>query len=167
VPVGHLAPIPATVPAPLCSDHVSLGAADLDAEVAFATEHLGMLVSNQVLAGDGTVAMTALRFPGRLLSHQLIVTRTAASSVEHVQFTLKNLDQFYATRDAFAAAGVTVARGPLRHGPSHSVALYVTDPEGYSLEFSVEQEIIMDDAHYVPRTWRLEDTKVADEWAAA
>jgi hypothetical protein len=80
---------------------------------------------------------------------------------------MKNLDQFYAARDAFEAAGAEIRRGPLRHGPGHMVAVYVTDPEGYELMFSVEEEIILDDEHFVPRTWSAEDARVADEWATA
>jgi catechol 2,3-dioxygenase-like lactoylglutathione lyase family enzyme len=167
VPVGHMAPLPATIPAPLCSDHVALGAPDLEAEVAFATGKLGMLESYRVLAADGAPATVALRFPQRKLSHQLVLTRAQAPTVEHVQFTMKNLDQFYAARDAFEAAGAEIRRGPLRHGPGHMVAVYVTDPEGYELMFSVEEEIILDDEHFVPRTWSAEDARVADEWATA
>ncbi|MEA2171255.1 MAG: hypothetical protein QOF76_4555 [Solirubrobacteraceae bacterium] len=152
-PAAAIAPVPVTA-APVCADHVGLTVVDLDAEVAFATEGLGMLESARV--GDQTVH---LRFPGRFGFQQLVLTRGDAPGVDHLQFTMKNLDQFYAL-----AGRVPVERGPLRHGPGHIVALYVRDPEGYALEFSTEEEMILDDAHFVPRTWAADDPRVDDEW---
>jgi catechol 2,3-dioxygenase-like lactoylglutathione lyase family enzyme len=164
VPVGHVAPVPQSEPAPVCADHLGIGAPDLEAEVAFAQDVLGMLASNHVLAPDGTEVMRFLRLPARYLYHQLVVARTPAPVLHHIQFTCKNLDSFYATADALRAAGVEVQWGPLRHGPGHNVALYVQDAVGHWIEYSVEEEIVLDDAHYVPRTWSVTDPKVIDEW---
>lgn len=163
-PVGHVAPVPEGAPAPVCADHIGIGAADFEAEVAFATDVLGMLPSNHVLAPDGTEVMRFMRFPGRYLYHQLVVARTPAPVLHHIQFTCKNLDSFYATADALRRNGVEIQWGPLRHGPGHNVALYVQDAVGHWVEYSVEEEIVLDDAHYVPRTWSVEDPKVIDEW---
>lgn len=164
VPVGHLAVPPQEAPAPICPDHIGVGAADFGAELAFATEALGMVASNRVLAPDGSPVMTFLRFPGRLLYHQLVVAATPAPVLHHMQFTLKNLDSFYATYRALRGAGVEVQWGPLRHGPGHNVAFYFQDGAGAWFEYSVEEEIILDDEHYVPRTWSVEDPHVIDEW---
>jgi len=163
-PVGHVAPVPDTAPAPMCADHLGIGAPDLEAEVAFAQDVLGMLPSNHVLAPDGTEVMRFLRFPGRYLYHQLVVARTLAPVLHHIQFTCKSLDSFYATAAALRAGGVEIQWGPLRHGPGHNVALYVQDAVGHWIQFSAEEEIVLDDAHYEPRTWSVEDPKVIDEW---
>ncbi|MCW3013052.1 MAG: glyoxalase/bleomycin resistance protein/dioxygenase [Solirubrobacterales bacterium] len=164
IPVAHLAEPPALAPAPICPDHLGVGAVDFDAELAFAQDVMGMLPSNRVLAPDGTAVMTFLRFPGRLLYHQLVVASTPAPVLHHVQFTLKSLDSFYATHAALLQAGVEVQWGPLRHGPGHNVACYFQDGAGIWFEYSVEEEIILDDEHYVPRTWSIEDPHVIDEW---
>jgi catechol 2,3-dioxygenase len=164
IPVGHLVEPPAGAPAPICPDHVGVGAARFDAEVAFAQDVLGMLPSNRVLAPDGSPVMTFLRFPGRLLYHQLVVAMAPAPVLHHVQFTLKSLDSFYATHRALQDAGVAVEWGPLRHGPGHNVACYFQDGAGVWFEYSVEEEIILDDDNYVPRIWSVEDPHVIDEW---
>jgi catechol 2,3-dioxygenase-like lactoylglutathione lyase family enzyme len=159
-PVGHIAPVPDCAPAPICADHVALGAADFEAEVAFATDELGMVPSARVMSRDGEV-MRFLRFPGRYLHHQLVITRTPG--LNHVQFTCKNLDSFYATADALREE---IRSGPLRHGPAHEIAFVVEDLAGNRIEYSVEHEIVLDDDHHVPRTWSADDPKVSDEWHA-
>jgi catechol 2,3-dioxygenase-like lactoylglutathione lyase family enzyme len=164
IPVAHLAPPATTAPAPVCADHLGLGAADLGAEVRFAREVLGMLPSTRVLGPDGSAVMTFLRLPGRLLYHQLVVAATPAPVLHHVQFTLKSVDSFYATHAALQKSGVDILWGPLRHGPGHNIAMYFQDAAGTWIEYSVEEEIILDDEHYEPRTWSIEDPHVIDEW---
>jgi catechol 2,3-dioxygenase-like lactoylglutathione lyase family enzyme len=153
LPVGHVAAVPESAPAPLCADHVGIVADDLDAEAAFFTETLGMLTSASVANG-----MRFLRFPGRYLHHQVVITRDEP----YVQFTCKNLDSFYASA---AALREHIEMGPLRHGPGHEVAFAVRDVAGNRIVYSVEQEIVLDDDHHVARTWSAEDPKVKDEWA--
>ncbi|HEX6390010.1 MAG TPA: hypothetical protein VFZ89_11195 [Solirubrobacteraceae bacterium] len=153
LPVGHLAAVPDRAPAPLCADHVGIVADDLDAEAAFFTGTLGMLESASV-----TGARRFLRFPRRYLHHQVVITRDEP----YVQLTCKNLDSFYASAEALRDL---IEWGPRRHGPGHEVAFAVKDLAGNRIVYSVEQEIVLDDDHHVPRTWNADDPKVTDEWA--
>jgi hypothetical protein len=77
---------------------------------------------------------------------------------------MKNVDSFYSTAAALQANEVKVEWGPLRHGPGHNIAMYFRDAEGYWFEYSVEEEIILHDPTYVPRTWRFYDPHSVDEW---
>ena len=54
--------------------------------------------------------------------------------------------------------------GPLRHGAGHNVAFYVYDYTGTIVEYSAEEEIILNDGNYVPRSWPVTDPCAADEW---
>ena len=54
--------------------------------------------------------------------------------------------------------------GPLRHGPGHNVAFYLNDYTGAIIEYSAEEEIILNDATYIPRAWPVTDPHSADEW---
>ncbi|HST41559.1 MAG TPA: hypothetical protein VLK58_18725 [Conexibacter sp.] len=56
--------------------------------------------------------------------------------------------------------------GPVRHGPGHTVALYLRDYTGNIVEFSSEEEVVLDDDAYEPRTWSAEDPTVLDEWGS-
>jgi catechol 2,3-dioxygenase-like lactoylglutathione lyase family enzyme/uncharacterized protein YciI len=149
---------------PVTADHVGLAAADFDAEMNFATDVLGLLPSNRVLAPGDVQVMSFLRAPKRYLYHCLVVVRGEEAAVHHYQMSIKSVDSFYATYDALKASGVDVEWGPLRHGPGHNIAMYFQDGAGYWVEYSVEEEIILDDEHYEPRTWTVADPHVVDEW---
>lgn len=166
VPVAHLAAVPGEAPAPVCPDHVGLGVPDVAAEEAFFTGVLGLRVSARVLTPGGTLALSFLRVPGRLLFHQVALVATPSPRLHHVQFTLKNLDALHAAVGALTERGVDVAWGPVRHGPGHTVACYFQDGSGAWVEYSVEEEIVLDDNQYEPRTWQTDDPRVSDEWGS-
>jgi catechol 2,3-dioxygenase len=54
--------------------------------------------------------------------------------------------------------------GPLRHGAGHNIVFYFRDYTGSIVEYSAEEEIILNDATYVPRAWPVTDPRAADEW---
>jgi catechol 2,3-dioxygenase len=59
---------------------------------------------------------------------------------------------------------VEVVWGPLRHGAGHNIAFYFRDYTGNLVEYSAEEEIILNSATYVPRSWPVTDPLAADEW---
>jgi catechol 2,3-dioxygenase len=161
-PVAHV--IESNGAGPVTPDHLGLATPDFEIENEFAARVLGLLPSSHIKAPDGTEVMTFLRAPKRFLYHCLVVVRGEAPAMHHYQMSLKSVDSFYATYDALKKAGVDIQWGPLRHGPGHNIAMYFQDGAGYWVEYSVEEEIIVDDEHYVARTWTIEDPHVVDEW---
>ncbi|WP_063047032.1 VOC family protein [Nocardia pseudovaccinii] len=165
IPVAHLIEAPNSGgPEPVVADHVGLGAPDFEAEEKFMLDILGQLYSSRILDPSGVQVMGFMRSPGRYLYHDVVLARTPVPWLHHLQFSLKNVDAFYQTAAALEANDVKIEWGPLRHGPGHNIALYFRDPEGYWFEYSVEEEIILHDQTYVPRTWTVADTKVINEW---
>jgi catechol 2,3-dioxygenase-like lactoylglutathione lyase family enzyme len=165
LPVAHLVEAAATGGAtPVVPDHLGLGSPDFEAEERFMADTLGQLYSSRILGPGGVQVMTFMRSPGRYLYHDVVLVRTPKTSLHHVQFSLKNVDQFYATAEALQANGVKIEWGPLRHGPGHNIAMYFRDAEGYWFEYSVEEEIILYDPTYVPRTWTVDNPHAVDEW---
>lgn len=164
IPVAHLIEAPKSGgPKPVVADHLGLGAPDFEAEDKFMTDVLGQLNSCKVMAGDLPI-MSFMRAPGRYLYHDVVVVRTPEAKVHHIQFSLKNIDQFYETAEALRANDVTIEWGPLRHGTAHNVAMYFRDAEGYWFEYSVEEQIILHDPTYVPQIWSAADPHAVDEW---
>jgi catechol 2,3-dioxygenase-like lactoylglutathione lyase family enzyme/uncharacterized protein YciI len=166
VPVAHMVSMNGAAPGPIAPDHVGLGAPDFETETRFATEVLGLLASSHIMASADPPleVMTFLRAPRRFLYHCLVTVRSEEPVMHHYQMSLKSVDAFYAAHEALKASGVDVQWGPLRHGPGHNIAMYFQDGAGYWVEYSVEEEIITDDEHYVPRTWTISDPHVVDEW---
>lgn len=165
IPVAHLIEAPTAGGAtPVVPDHVGIATPDFDLEEKFMTDVLGQLHSSRILAPDGTCVMSFVRSPGRYIYHDVVLVRAPSTKLHHLQFSMKNVDQFYATVEALQGNGVEVEWGPLRHGPGHNIAIYFRDAEGYWFEYSVEEEIILYDPTYVPRTWSVKDSHVVDEW---
>lgn len=165
IPVAHLVEPPSGGGAtPVVADHLGLGSPDFEAEETFLTDTLGQLYSSRILGPGGVQVMGFLRSPGRYLYHDVVLVRTPQRALHHLQFSMKNVDQFYATAEALRANEVEIEWGPLRHGPGHNIAMYFRDAEGYWFEYSVEEEIILHDPTYVPRTWTVEDQHAVDEW---
>lgn len=165
IPVSHLIEAPDTGgPEPVVADHLGLGAPNFEAEEAFMLETLGQLYSSRILGPGGVQVMGFLRSPGRYLYHDVVLVRTPQPALHHIQFSMKNVDAFYSTASALQANDVRIEWGPLRHGPGHNIAMYFRDAEGYWFEYSVEEEIILHDPTYVPRTWTVEDPHAVDEW---
>ncbi|WP_319457045.1 MULTISPECIES: VOC family protein [unclassified Mycobacterium] len=164
IPVSHLVEAPKSGGAvPVVPDHVGIGTPDFDTEDKFLGDVLGQLHSSRIFAG-GEQIMTFLRSPGRFLYHDVVLVRTPVTALHHIQFSLKTVDQFYQTATALEASGVQIEWGPLRHGPGHNIAMYFRDAEGYWFEYSVEEEIILYDPTYVPRSWSVDDPHAVDEW---
>lgn len=163
-PVGHVADTPTAAPAPLAPDHVGLGAVNFEIEEYFAARKMGLLHSSRINSAGGPQVMSFMRVPGRWLYHQLVVVRSHLNELHHLQFTLKSVDSFYETYEAMKANGIAIEWGPLRHGPGHNIAMYFRDHEGHWIEYSVEEEVVLDDTTYVPRTWSTADPHVVDEW---
>jgi catechol 2,3-dioxygenase len=167
IPVSHLIEAPNSGgPEPVVADHVGLGAVDFEAEENFMLDTLGQLYSSRILGPGGVQVMGFLRSPGRYLYHDVVLVRTPQPALHHLQFSMKNVDAFYGTAKALEDNGVRIEWGPLRHGPGHNIALYFRDAEGYWFEYSVEEEIILHDPTYVPRTWTVADSHVVDEWGS-
>lgn len=165
IPVSHLIEAPNSGgPEPVVADHLGLGAPDFAAEEAFMLDTLGQLYSSRIMGPGGMQIMGFLRSPGRYLYHDVVLVRTPTTALHHLQFSLKNVDSFYSTAEALQANGIKIEWGPLRHGPGHNIAMYFRDAEGYWFEYSVEEEIILHDPTYVPRTWSVADPHVIDEW---
>jgi catechol 2,3-dioxygenase-like lactoylglutathione lyase family enzyme/uncharacterized protein YciI len=161
-PLGHAAEEPGNGAAPLGTDHVAFSAANFEIEEAFFSK-LGFMHSSRIVGDSGPQIMSFMRVPGRWLYHQAVVVR-GADVMHHLQFTMKNADSFYDTYEVLKANGVNVEWGPLRHGPGHNIAMYFRDPDGHFIEYSCEEEIILDDATYVPRWWSTANPHVVDEW---
>ncbi len=166
VPMAALTRPSADAPAPISFDHVAPRIADVDAEMSWLEDVLGLRESARVVAPD--VGPVIAFFRAHTLFHCYTVVRGPANGLHHYQFSLKNAPAVLAAHKRMREGGtVEVVWGPLRHGPGHNVAFYFRDHDGNFVEYSAEEEIILDDENYVAAVWSAEDAKFADEWGTA
>jgi catechol 2,3-dioxygenase len=163
VPMAALVAEPQTTPAPISFDHTIVRAADVAAGYEFASRVMGLKESARIVAPDGIPVLGFFRC--HTLYHCYGVARSQRDGIHHMQFTLKNP---LAVHEAFEhmkqRRKVELIWGPLRHGAGHNIAFYFRDYIGNIMEYSAEEEIILNDATYVPRVWPVTDPRAADEW---
>ncbi|MFZ0043528.1 MAG: VOC family protein [Solirubrobacteraceae bacterium] len=166
VPMSALVSPPTTAPAPISFDHVAPRIHDVDGEIDFATGVLGLRESARVVAPE--VGPVIVFFRSHTLFHCYTIVAGPFNGLHHYQFTLKNAPAVHAAYERMREGGVVdVVWGPVRHGPGHNVAFYFRDHSGTFVEYSAEEEIILDNASYHAQEWSAEDPKFADEWGSA
>lgn len=162
-PMASMVQEPKAAPAPIALDHAVVRAVEVNAGYEFASRVMGLKESARIVAADGIPVLGFFR--SHTIFHCYAVARSQYDGLHHLQFTLKNPAAIYAAYDRMKAGGeVKMIWGPLRHGPGHNIAFYFQDYTGNIVEYSTEEEIILNDATYVPRAWPITDPKAADEW---
>ncbi len=154
---------PQTAPAPITFDHTIVRATNVVAGYEFATRIMGLKESARIVAPDGIPVLGFFR--SHTLFHCYGVARSPYDGLHHIQFTLKNPLAVHRAFDLMKERGkVELIWGPLRHGAGHNVVFYFRDYNGFIVEYSAEEELILHDASYVPRVWPTTDLRAADEW---
>jgi catechol 2,3-dioxygenase len=163
VPMAALVAEPQSTPGPICLDHAVVRAIDVAAAFKFAARTMGLKESARIVAPDGIPVLGFFRC--HTIFHCYAVARSQYNGLHHMQFTLKNPVAVHAAFEQMRDRGkVEIIWGPLRHGAGHNIVLYFRDYTGNIVEFSAEEEIILNDATYVPRAWPVTDPLAADEW---
>jgi catechol 2,3-dioxygenase-like lactoylglutathione lyase family enzyme len=163
VPMAALVAEPQTTPAPISFDHAIVRAMDVGATFEFASRVMGLKESARIVAPDGIPILGFFR--SHTLFHCFGAARSQYDGLHHMQFTLKNPVAVHRAFEQMKERGkVELIWGPLRHGAGHNIVFYFRDYTGSIVEYSAEEEIILNDATYVPRVWPTTDPRAADEW---
>ncbi len=163
VPMAAMVAEPKPTPAPISFDHTIVRAVDVAAGFEFASRVMGLKESARIVAPDGIPVLGFFRC--HTLYHCYGAARSPYDGLHHMQFTLKNPLAVHAAFEQIKQRGkVELIWGPLRHGAGHNIVFYFRDYTGNIVEYSAEEEIILNDATYVPRVWPVTDPLAADEW---
>lgn len=164
MPMSELLTSPsAPAPAPLCFDHAIMRQADVNAGIEHALDTLGLRESGRIIAPDGVPLLAFFR--GSILFHCYGVARSDRNGLHHYQFTLKNDRAVIAAYEAMSKdPAIEMLWGPVRHGCGQNVAFYFRDQLGNVVEYSAEEELILDDAAYEVLHWPVQNPRATDEW---
>jgi catechol 2,3-dioxygenase-like lactoylglutathione lyase family enzyme len=165
MPMAQRIPPPEAVPGPISCDHAVVRSGDMPGMYTFMTGSIGLKESARIQDPDEQDVITFLR--GKTLFHCFAYAHSAYHGLHHLQLTVKNPPALYAAYEAMQTEGVRMVWGPVRHGPGHNIAFYFFDADDNIIEYSCEEEIILDDDTYTPRTWSTTDQKSLDEWGSA
>lgn len=113
-------------------------------KVAEFYEHvLGFRVSDRVHRDDGALTTCFLRSAHE--HHSFAVFQAPAYRLDHHCYETTGWMDIRDWGDRLASARIPVVWGPGRHGPGNNLFLFTSDPDGNSVEFSAELEIVTND----------------------
>jgi catechol 2,3-dioxygenase len=155
---------PATTPGPISFDHAILRTTDVQAMIDFATNVMGLKESGRIVAPDGIPILTFFR--SHTIFHCFGVARSQHDGLHHYQYTLKNDRAVFEAYEQMKHSGdVDLIWGPIRHGCGQNITFYFHDHAEHIVEYSAEEEVILNDETYVANAWSIEDQRATNEWA--
>jgi catechol 2,3-dioxygenase-like lactoylglutathione lyase family enzyme len=145
---------------PRAISHVVFNTPDLTRTHTFYREALGFKVSDWV--EDHFCFLRTGR------THHLIAfTRSDRTSLNHVSFEVRGLDEFMRATGAMMREGYSPLWGPGRHGPGNNTFSYFQDPgTGFVMEYSTGLEEIDEEHGWTPKVYTTRPEEV-DQWGTA
>jgi catechol 2,3-dioxygenase-like lactoylglutathione lyase family enzyme len=144
---------------PIRLSHIVLNSADVDAAERFATEKLGLRVS------DRTRHMTFLRCSN--VHHCIAYARAGYPSLNHVAFEMADVDGVMRGIGRLRDAGYPCVWGPGRHGPGNNVFGYFVGPHGGLVEYTSEVSEAGEDYRVgAPEDWKWPTGRI-DHWGVS
>ena len=138
--------------------HFVLNSPDVPATKAFYEQRLGFELSDWL--GD---FMCFLRVGP--LHHVLAISAAPHSSLNHVAFEMRGLEEYLRGTGKLIRAGTRPVWGPGRHGPGNNTFSYFVDPNGFVSEYTSELQVI-DETDWKPEVWDTGAEK-SDLWGTA
>jgi len=135
------------------TQHIVFATSRLPEIRAFYRDHLGFLLSDEVVADDGVA--TAAFFRSDREHHSYAAFRAGTQRYDHHAMEAGSWNDLRDWADHFAKMRVPIWWGPGRHGPGNNLFIMVRDPEGNRIELSAELELMEPEATH--RAWPHED----------
>ena len=98
--------------------------------------------------------------------HTLNFVKGEREELAHFAFELKDFAHLQAACDTLGRHRITIARGPLRHGPGHNIAVYHLTPDGLTMEFFVEMDRMSNEelGYFDPKPWHRDFPQRPKTW---
>lgn len=158
--------VPAALPAadmkPARLQHIVTASTQPERVVAFFKDVVGLTVSDVVLDDEGGLRTAFMRSNHE--HHSFAVFRAPENRLDHHCYESDDWNAIRDWADHFAGLDTDLFWGPGRHGPGNNLFIFVHDPDGNSVELSVELEHIHDQRD--TGTW-AHCKKTANSWGHA
>ena len=134
--------------------HVVINSTDVMATKAFYETHLGFKLSDWL---EDQMCFMRVRAD----HHILAIGHGPHTSLNHVSFEMRGLDEYMRGTGRLTRAGRPPIWGPGRHGAGDNTFSYFLDPAGNVVEYTTELEKVGDG--WEPRTFLMTPVE-ADQW---
>ncbi len=145
-------------------DHVNFLAVDPAENRAFAEEHLGLRLTEQIVLDDGTEAGVWLASNQK--SYDLTYTRDMTGTrgrLHHLAFFVDQREDVLRAADIFLEAGIVMESGPHKHAIQQTFFLYTWEPGGNRIEVCSGGYLIFDPDHE-PVVWTQTERAKGQAW---
>lgn len=149
---------------PVRLSHVVINSADPEGTVAFYEQHLGFTLSDILTHPRMGHMMWFLRCNS--WHHSFAVARCPHPSLHHTSFEMRGLDEYMRGTGRLLRAGVEKIWGPGRHLAGDNTFSYFLDPQGNTVEYTTELQILDEDTWH-PGLHDFTDPQVSDQWGTA
>ncbi|XVX19782.1 VOC family protein [Actinomycetota bacterium] len=98
--------------------------------------------------------------------HSLAIARGPHTSLHHVSFEMRGLDEYMRGTGRVMRAGIKKVWGPGRHKAGNNTFSYFIDPSGNTMEYTTELERL-DEDQWHPGIHDIGDPMTQDQWGTA
>jgi catechol 2,3-dioxygenase-like lactoylglutathione lyase family enzyme len=149
---------------PVRLSHAVFNSSDPARTRAFYERHLGFRLSDTLVSRHQGDLMYFLRCSP--LHHSFAIARGPHTSVHHVSFELRGLDEYLRGTGRVMRAGIRKVWGPGRHLAGNNTFSYFLDPSGNTMEYTTELQVLDEDTWH-PHLYDVADPETQDVWGTA
>lgn len=149
---------------PVRLSHAVINSTDPEATKEWYERHLAFATSDTL----GHPAIGNLMYFMRCnpQHHSFAVARGRHTSLHHVSFEMRGIDEYLRGSGRLLRAGATMVWGPGRHLAGDNTFSYFLDPSANVMEYTTALEVIDEDAWH-PHVYDFTDPQVSDQWGTA
>ena len=149
---------------PVRLSHVVVNSPDIGATRAWYERHLAFALSDAIGSPRTGDLMNFMRISSQ--HHTVGIAAGPHTSVHHVSFEMRGLDEFMRGTGRLLRAGARMTWGPGRHLAGDNTFSYFLDPHGNTVEYTTEMEELDEDSWH-PHSYTFMDEEVSDQWGTA
>jgi len=142
-------------PNPKKLGHIVLWVRDIRASAKFYEEVVGLTVSDWISdrmvfmrAGEDHHDMAFVQLPENAPDRAPV-----SPGLEHFSYHLETFEEIEKTVEMLQQRGVTIDRGPGKHGPGENCFIVFKDPDGNNVEFYCDMRQVTEDDPYEAKVW--------------
>ncbi|WP_369264087.1 VOC family protein [Streptomyces sp. R35] len=149
---------------PVRISHVVVNSANPEATRAWYERHLSFALSDALTLPHLGDLMYFMRCNPQ--HHSMAIARGPHTSLHHVSFEMRGVDEYMRGSGRLLRAGVTKVWGPGRHMAGNNTFSYFLDPHGNTIEYTTELELLEED-HWHPSHYDVTNPETQDQWGTA
>lgn len=149
---------------PVRLSHVVLNSPEPEKMRAWYEKHLGFRLSdtlNHPRTGDLFYFMRC-----NAQHHSMAIARGPHASLQHASFELRGLDEYMRGSGRLLRSGFQKLWGPGRHAAGDNTFTYFLDPNGNTMEYTTELEVVEEDTWH-PSVFNVQEAETSDQWGTA